>query len=127
LRSGLSIVGALDITATALSNVHFKEAVLGLKSEVEKGMPLAIPISRNEIFFPLIVSQMVAVGEEAGNLDNILSKMSEFFNDEVENMAGNLATMLEPFILVVMGGLNWFYCSSCIYAYVPTCRSYVLI
>ena len=107
LRSGLSIVASLDITATALSNVHFKDAVLGLKSEVEKGLPLAIPISRNEIF-PLIVSQMVAVGEEAGDLDNILQKMSEFFNDEVENMAGNLATMLEPFILVVMGGLIGF-------------------
>ncbi len=107
LRSGLSIIASLDITATALSNVHYKAAVFALKAEVEKGLPLAIPISRNELF-PLIVSQMVAVGEESGDLDNILKKMSEFFNDEVENMAGNLATMLEPFILVVMGGLIGF-------------------
>ncbi len=107
LRSGLSIVASLEITSTALSNVHYKEALLLAKDDVEKGMSLAIPISRNSLF-PLIVSQMIAVGEESGNLDNILKKMSEFFNDEVNHMAGNLATMLEPFILVVMGGLIGF-------------------
>jgi type IV pilus assembly protein PilC len=107
LRSGLSIVEALEITSTALSNVHYKQALLGAKSEVEKGMPLALPISRNELF-PVIVSQMIAVGEESGDLDNILQKMSEFYNDEVNNIAGNLATLLEPVILVVMGCLIGF-------------------
>ncbi len=107
LRSGLSIVASLEITANALSNIHYKNALMEAKNEVEKGMPLAVPISRNDLF-PMIVSQMVAVGEEAGDLDNILKKMSEFFNDEVNNLAGNLATMLEPFILIVMGGLIGF-------------------
>lgn len=107
LRSGLSIIVSLEITSTALSNVHFKNALLEARNEVEKGIPLAVPISRNELF-PMIVSQMIAVGEEAGDLDNILKKMSEFFNDEVNNLAGNLATMLEPAILVIMGGLIGF-------------------
>lgn len=107
LRSGLSIVASLEITASTLSNVHFKNAVLEAKDEVEKGMPLAVPMSRND-FFPVIISQMVSVGEESGDLDNILKKMSEFFNDEVNNIAGNLATMLEPFILIIMGGLIGF-------------------
>jgi type IV pilus assembly protein PilC len=107
LRSGLSIVASLEITSTTLSNVHFKSAFLEARDEVEKGMPLAVPISRNSLF-PPIVSQMIAVGEESGNLDHILKKMSEFYNDEVNNLAGNLATMLEPFILVVMGGLIGF-------------------
>ncbi len=107
LRSGLSIVASLEITAATLSNVHFRNAVLEAKDEVEKGMPLAVPMSRND-FFPVIISQMVSVGEESGNLDHILKKMSEFFNDEVNNIAGNLATMLEPFILVIMGGLIGF-------------------
>jgi type IV pilus assembly protein PilC len=107
LKSGLSIISALEITSTSLSNVHYKNALLEAKSEVEKGTPLAIPISRNNLF-PIIVSQMIAVGEESGDLDNILKKMSEFFNDEVTVMAGNLATLLEPVILVVMGGLIGF-------------------
>ncbi len=107
LKSGLSIVSALEITSSALGNVHYKAAVLEAKSEVEKGIPLTVPIARNELF-PMIVSQMVAVGEESGDLDNILKKMSEFFDDEVNNIAGNLATMLEPVILVVMGGMIGF-------------------
>lgn len=107
LRSGLSIVASLEITATTLSNVHYKNAFLEAKNEVEKGLPLAVPLSRNELF-PLIVSQMIAVGEESGNLDHILKKMSDFYNDEVNYIAGNLATMLEPFILIIMGGLIGF-------------------
>ena len=107
LRSGLSIVASLEITSTTLSNVHYKNAFLEAKEQVEKGIPLAVPISRNELF-PLIVSQMIAVGEESGNLDHILKKMSDFYNDEVNYMAGNLATMLEPFILIIMGGLVGF-------------------
>jgi len=107
LRSGLSIVASLEITSTTLSNVHYKNAFLEAKEEVEKGMPLAVPISRNSLF-PLIVSQMIAVGEESGNLDHILKKMSEFYKDEVDYIAGNLATMLEPFILIIMGGLIGF-------------------
>lgn len=107
LKSGLSVIESLRITSTALGNIHYKSAVLEIKDEVEKGVPLAVPMTRNERF-PLIVSQMVAVGEEAGDLDNILKKLSEFFEDEVNYMAGNLATMLEPVILVVMGGLIGF-------------------
>ena len=107
LRSGLSIVASLEITSTTLSNVHYKNAFLEAKDEVEKGLPLAIPLSRNSLF-PLIVSQMIAVGEESGNLDHILKKMSDFYNDEVNYIAGNLATMLEPFILIIMGGLVGF-------------------
>ncbi len=107
LRSGLSIVASLEITSTTLSNVHYKNAFLEAKEEVEKGMPLAVPISRNDLF-PVIVSQMIAVGEESGNLDHILKKMSDFYKDEVDYMAGNLATMLEPFILIIMGGLIGF-------------------
>lgn len=102
LGSGLSIVESLRLTAGALSNVHFKNAVLETKSEVEKGVPMATPLSRNE-HFPLIVSQMVAVGEESGQIDMVLNKMAEYYSDEVEVMAANLTTLLEPFILIIVG------------------------
>ncbi len=102
LGSGLSIVESLRLTAGALSNVHFKSAVLETKSEVEKGVPMATPLSRSE-YFPLIVSQMVAVGEESGQIDMVLNKMAEYYSDEVEVMAANLTTLLEPFILIIVG------------------------
>ncbi|GAB4157413.1 MAG: type II secretion system F family protein [Candidatus Dojkabacteria bacterium] len=104
LKSGLSIVESLRLTAQALSNIHFKNAIMETKEEVEKGVPMATPLARSE-YFPLIVSQMVAVGEESGAIDMVLDKMSEYYNSEVEVMTSNLTTLLEPLILIVMGGV----------------------
>jgi type IV pilus assembly protein PilC len=104
LKSGLSITEALRLTSEAQSNIIFKETVLRAKEEVEKGVPLALPISRSEIF-PLIISQMIAVGEETGSIDMVLLKMSDYYSDEVDVMTSNLSTIMEPLILVVMGGM----------------------
>ena len=102
LSSGLSIIESLNLTAGALSNVHFRDAVLTAREEVEKGVPMATPISRSE-HFPLIVSQMIAVGEESGQIDHVLNKMAEYYADEVQVMTDNLTTLLEPLILIVVG------------------------
>lgn len=104
LKSGLAITEALRLTSEAQSNVIFKEAVLKAKSEVEKGVPLALPISRAEVF-PLIISQMIAVGEETGELDGVLNKMAAYYSDEVDVMSSNLSTLMEPLILIIMGGM----------------------
>ncbi|WKZ31298.1 MAG: type II secretion system F family protein [Candidatus Dojkabacteria bacterium] len=104
LKSGLSIVEALQLTSNSLSNTLFKEAVLEAKKEVEKGTPMATPIARSQVF-PLIVSQMIAVGEESGQIDMVLEKMAEYYNSEVEVITNNLTTLLEPLILIVMGGV----------------------
>lgn len=63
---------------------------------------MATPIARSE-FFPLIVSQMIAVGEESGEIDMILTKLAQYYTDEVEVMTANLTTLLEPIILIVVG------------------------
>jgi type IV pilus assembly protein PilC len=104
LKSGLSIIEALRLTSDAMSNLLFKQAVLTAKDEVEKGTPLSLPLARSEVF-PIIISQMVSVGEETGKLDVVLKKMAAFYDDEVEVMSANLSTLLEPLILVVMGSL----------------------
>ena len=102
LDSGLSIVDALELTASSLSNLHFRDAVMEAKVDVEKGIPMATPLARSE-YFPLIVSQMVAVGEESGEISEILGKMTQYYKSEVDVMTTNLTTLLEPMILVVMG------------------------
>ncbi|HVX92740.1 MAG TPA: type II secretion system F family protein [Candidatus Dojkabacteria bacterium] len=104
LKSGLSIVKALELTAGSLSNVVYQEAVMEAKTEVEKGTSLAIPIARSQIF-PLIVSQMIAVGEESGEMDSVLEKMSEYYNDEVNVATSNLTTLMEPIMLLLMGSV----------------------
>lgn len=102
LDSGLSIVEALELTASSLGNLHFRDAVMQAKEDVEKGVPMATPLARSE-YFPSIVSQMVSVGEESGEISDILGKMTQYYKSEVDVMTENLTTLLEPMILVVMG------------------------
>lgn len=102
LGSGLSIIKAIELTADSLSNTMFKETLMDAKNEVEKGGPLAIPIARSE-YYPLLVSSMVAVGEETGEMDTVLAKVAQYYKDEVDTATGNLSTILEPVFLVVMG------------------------
>jgi type IV pilus assembly protein PilC len=102
LGSGLSIIQALELTANSLSNSVFRNSVLEARREVEKGGSLAVPIARNE-YFPLIVSQMIAVGEETGELDAVLAKVSQYYKEEVDTATDNLSALIEPVMLVLMG------------------------
>jgi len=102
LDSGLPIIRALDLTALSLSNQMFREVILEAKKEVEKGGSLALPIARSE-YYPLLVSSMVAVGEETGELDTVLAKVAEYYKDEVDVATENMSTILEPVFLVIMG------------------------
>ncbi|MGI6484518.1 MAG: type II secretion system F family protein [Candidatus Dojkabacteria bacterium] len=103
LSSGLSIVKALELTGQSLGNSVFKDVVLDARDEVEKGGPLAIPIARSE-YFPLLVSSMISVGEETGEIDAVLEKVSEYYKEEVDMATSNLSTILEPILLIIMGG-----------------------
>lgn len=102
MSSGIDITKALEVTAASLSNIMFRKTVEGTIKKVEKGVPLAVPISEDPNF-PIIVSQMIAVGEETGKVDVILGKLNEYYTEEVNHTVNNLTALLEPIILVVMG------------------------
>ncbi|MBU0975949.1 MAG: type II secretion system F family protein [Patescibacteria group bacterium] len=104
LKSGISIISAINIVANALSNIHFKNALKNAAKEVEKGVPLAVPISKEDDF-PLVVSHMIATGENTGNLDKVLSDVANYYQTEVDYMTANLTKILEPIILVFVGGM----------------------
>ena len=103
LSSGLSILQALELSARSLSNSLFKDVILDARDEVEKGGSLTVPISRSQ-YYPLLVSSMIAVGEETGNLDVVLDKVAEYYKEEVNEATSNLSSVLEPIFLVLMGG-----------------------
>ncbi len=107
ISSGLNLLDALDLTADSLSNLHFRNAVKNASAEVKKGTSLAVPISKEEIF-PLIVSNMIGVGEETGKLDEVLGKLSGYYQDEIDRLSENLASLMEPVMLVVMGSVIGF-------------------
>ena len=100
--AGIPITQALEIVAAAMSNILYRDAILAAEKEVEKGVPLSVPIRNNPNFDPLI-AQMIAVGEETGKLDEVLDKVAGFFEGQAEQSVKNLSTALEPIILVVLG------------------------
>jgi type IV pilus assembly protein PilC len=104
LSSGLPILEALELVSQSLENVWFKEAVANAGVEVEKGSSLSLPLSREDKI-PLVVSQMISVGEETGRLDEIMKKMGQYYTNEVDTMTKNLATLIEPLMLILMGSV----------------------
>lgn len=102
LESGLSILEALRLTSKTIGENVYKLILEEAAVQVEKGFPLsAILKSREE--FPSIIGQMIAVGEETGTLDEVLGRLSSYFEGETETKIKNLTTALEPLIIVVMG------------------------
>jgi type IV pilus assembly protein PilC len=102
LSSGLSILQALDLSAKSLSNSLFSDVIIDAKDEVEKGGSLTVPIARSK-YYPPIVSSMIAVGEETGNLDVVLEKVASYYRQEVNTATTNLSGILEPVFLIIMG------------------------
>lgn len=102
ISAGVSILESLDIVRVSMDNVIFMEAVNQAAKGVEKGMPLAAMLAHQPVF-PVIMSQMVAVGEETGQMDQVLLKVSKYFESDVEHLIKNLTTAIEPVIMVVLG------------------------
>lgn len=99
--SGLNITQALDITARSMTNALFKKAVLQTKEEAERGSQLSVPIKECGLF-PDMVPQMLRIGEETGNIEGMLDKVAEYYEDEVEISTQGLSTAIEPLIIIVM-------------------------
>ncbi|WP_025270326.1 type II secretion system F family protein [Hippea sp. KM1] len=103
-KSGLAITTALSIVAEVTGNEIARDAVLAIRADVEGGATISRPI-KNSNFFPDIVSDMVAVGEETGRLDEMMFKVSDYFDEEIEYAIANLSTALEPILLVFIAGM----------------------
>lgn len=104
LRSGVPILQSLSITAEASGNIKVVEAIADMEQGVRQGEPLARRMAIHDIFPPM-VTQMVAVGEETGGVDEMLDKIGSFYEQEVEAMVGSLASLLEPLLIVVLGSV----------------------
>lgn len=102
VRAGLPIIESLDITGEVMNNTIYKESLLHAKTQVERGIPLSAPLSQNK-FFPLLVSQMVRVGEQTGRLDEVLERLSTFYESELDDKIKSLSSLIEPLIIVILG------------------------
>lgn len=102
LSSGISLLQALEIVGSAADNSLYRDALTEAQSQVEKGVALSQALSKYDIF-PPILSQMISVGEETGKIDDVLLKISVYFQSETEHAIKNMTTAIEPIIMIVLG------------------------
>lgn len=102
LSSGVSILDALDIVAKTAGNRTIEAAIYDVRSGITEGRTMADPLSESGVF-PSMVCQMISVGESAGALDEMLKKIADFYDDEVDQAVENMTALIEPFMLVFLG------------------------
>lgn len=104
VRSGVPMLTALDVVKETAGNAPLQRAVENVQKEVREGGSISKPLSKESLFPPMVV-QMVAVGEETGKLDDMLNKVADFYDEEVENSVDALTSILEPIMVVGIGGI----------------------
>ena len=102
--AGVPLVEAMTSVAGAVGNVVYGEAVIKMRDEVSTGTQLNVSMHKANLF-PNMVVQMTAIGEEAGSVDAMLGKVADFYEEEVDNAVDSLSSLLEPFIMVILGTL----------------------
>ncbi len=104
IKSGVPIMSALEIVASTSGNRIVEDAVNQAKESVRQGDPLAAPLAQTGVF-PGMVTRMISIGEKSGSLENLLTKISEFYDQQVSAAVKSLTSMIEPLLIGVMGGV----------------------
>ncbi len=102
ISSGVPILDGLEITARTAGNAIIEDAIMAVRKAVESGMTIAQPLKESGVFPPMVV-QMIGVGEQTGALDAMLSKIADFYEDEVDQAVANLLTLMEPIMISFLG------------------------
>ncbi|MBI2046011.1 MAG: type II secretion system F family protein [Parcubacteria group bacterium] len=103
LSSGVEVSQALDITKDVLQNNYYKRVLNSAKENIEKGIPVSHAFASQEDIYPLLLSEMMEVGEETGKLSEMLLEVAVFFEGEVESATKDMSTIIEPFLMILVG------------------------
>ena len=109
LESGISVTSALTIVSKTLSNIYYQDVLLEGVAEIQKGVELSRIIGKYPGIFPVLVPQMLAVGEETGKTDVVLGKLAEFYEEEDNQITKNLSSILEPILMLLIGSAVGFF------------------
>src|SRR5207302_7778857 len=104
VAAGVDIIKALEITGQTAGNSVVEDALVQVRASVQSGVPIAQPLIENDVFPPMI-SQMVRIGEETGELEKMLSKIADFYEDEVDSAIATLTSIIEPLMMILVGAM----------------------
>src|SRR3990167_2077512 len=109
LISGVSITRAVEITEDVVQNIYYKAVLNDTKGAIEKGAPFSQIFAQNNNLYPIMMSEMIQVGEETGKLSDMLLQVALFYEEEIENKTRNLSTIIEPLLMIIIGaGVGFF-------------------
>jgi type IV pilus assembly protein PilC len=112
--AGVPIARSLEIVSRTLGNIYFQEAIAATVDKVKKGEKISTTLKAYQHLYPLIVIQMIEVGEETGETSTVLAKLADFFEEEVTTTTKNLSAVIEPVIMLLIGGAVGFFAISMI-------------
>jgi type IV pilus assembly protein PilC len=104
ISSGVPILDALDVTAKTAGNRTVEDGIYYVRGKISEGKNIAGPLLETKVFPPMVV-QMIGVGEATGAMDTMLNKIADFYDDEVDTAVAGLTSMIEPVLMVFLGGL----------------------
>ena len=104
LKSGIPVVTGLTIVSKTLGNVYYKDAITEAIGEIQKGIELSKVIARYPRIFPILVTQILEVGEETGKTETVLQRLAEFYEEEVTQITKNMSSIIEPILMLLIGG-----------------------
>lgn len=104
IGAGVTVIESITVTSKAIGNAVIENELMAASKEVANGQQLSVPLANSKVF-PPIVSQMMAIGEETGQTDQILVKVADFYEEEVDATVDSLSSILEPIMIVVMGAM----------------------
>jgi type IV pilus assembly protein PilC len=102
ISSGVSILDGLEITAKTAGNRVISDAIMASRASIAGGDTISAPLAKSGVFPPMVIS-MIAVGEQTGGLDEMLSKIADFYDEEVDAAVGGLLSLMEPMMIVFLG------------------------
>ena len=102
IKTDIKIVDSFQITANTIGNVHYKKSLREASEKIQKGEEIHTILAQYPDLYTNVIVQMVAIGEESGELDNILFEIAEFYEEEVQQIMDTLPTIIEPLIIILL-------------------------
>jgi type IV pilus assembly protein PilC len=109
LKSGVDVISSINITEDVVQNVYYKDILKEAAVRVEKGTPLSDVFIENTKLYPVLVGEMISVGEETGQISHMLQELAEFYESEIDQKTKDLSTIIEPILMVVIGAVVGFF------------------
>ncbi len=102
ISSGIPILEALHIVSEAIGNYVYQQGLAEVRAEVERGIPMSVPLMKNTAF-PVLFGQMVSVGEQTGRMDAMMMNLAKYYSDEADNKLKSMSSLIEPVVMVILG------------------------